>query len=83
MAESYVATAFIVADDAVRIKVESPTVSRAVACLIAAYYVWDARYPSGYENTMTYIENEVVSPAKMKPAIEKFIRDRDHKLRVE
>ena len=42
MAESCVETAFNVADEAIRMKVESPTVSTAVACLIAALFVWDA-----------------------------------------
>lgn len=75
--------AFVIAGGSVRIKVPYPTVAKAIACLLGAYYAWDTSYPIAYSRIMTYIDHEVLgTKLDSKKGINKFIRDLDNKIKV-
>lgn len=38
--EGEIATAYIVADETIKVKIPQPTVSRVIVCLLSTYYVW-------------------------------------------
>lgn len=76
-----ISTAYLVADEGVRIKIENPSVDKTLMCLLASYFTWDVAYPLAYVNAMEYLESEIVRPvAKIKPSVQKFIRDTELKM---
>ncbi|XP_043284506.1 uncharacterized protein [Venturia canescens] len=78
-----ISTAYLVADAQLRIKIHNPSVSGAVTCLIASYFTWDVAYPPAYENTLQYLESEIIRPVtKLKPSVQKFMRDCEMKFQA-
>ncbi|XP_057339760.1 uncharacterized protein LOC130677144 [Microplitis mediator] len=70
-------SAFIVADNNIIVTIESPKTSKVVACLLAAYYVWDTKFPKPYLNVLQYIDNQVLGTSIKNNVVYKFIRMRD------
>ncbi|XP_024868231.1 uncharacterized protein LOC112452328 [Temnothorax curvispinosus] len=81
-AEEGVASAFVVADTNIRVKIPEPTVTKTVICLLASYYVWDTTYPLAYSNVMGFIDYKVLGTVSKNQRIQKFIRKLNHKLEV-
>ncbi|XP_043463099.1 uncharacterized protein LOC122499087 [Leptopilina heterotoma] len=77
-AEGSIAEAFIVSAGA-RVKIQEPSVSRAVVCLFATYYVWHCNYPTAYCNLLEYFDFEITGKITKNNRILKFIRDMQFK----
>lgn len=78
VAKQGVASAFIVADTNVRVKIPKPTVAKSIVCLLAAYYVWDTTYPIAYANIMKFIDFMVLGTTVKNQTVEKFIQKLNH-----
>lgn len=74
--EGVIASGYIVADSSIKIKIEEPTVTKVVACLIAVYYIWHINYPTAYKNTLEYFDFKLFNiKIEKKTSLEKFDRN--------
>jgi len=82
--EGEIASAYIVADETIKIKIPQPTVSKVIAGLLSGYYVWYVEYPLSYSNVLEYIDHEVLSTSlkSRSTVVKKFIRERDNALKA-
>lgn len=70
---------YLVADADIKVNIPQPTIEKAVAGLLASYYVWNRKFPTAYVNVFTFINHELLkSPLPTSSTtIRKFIRSRD------
>jgi len=78
VAEEGIASAFVVADTHIRVKIPEPTVAKTIMCLLASYYIWDTTYPLAYANVMGFIDHKVLGTVVKNQTIQKFIRKLNH-----
>lgn len=81
--EGEIAAAYIVADEAIKIRIPQPTVSKVIIGLLCAYYVWHLEYPTYYANVLEYIDHEILNTSfkSRSTAVAIFIRKRDNVLK--
>lgn len=74
--EGDIATAYIVADEIIKILIPQPTASKIIIGLICTYYVWHSEYPPYYTNILHYFEHEILNIhlKSRSTTVAKFIR---------
>lgn len=78
-----IATAYIVADEAIKVKIPQPTMAKVIAGLLSSYYIWHRDFPPGYLNILQFIDYSILgSDLKINcsPTTIKFIRKLCHTL---
>lgn len=74
---SNINSAYIVADETVEIKLETPTLPRCLASLMATYYVFHTVYPKGYYNFLLFLDCVLMQnalPAAVPGVLSKVMR---------
>jgi len=67
--EGNIASAFILADQTVRVKIDPYDFLKTFATLIGAYHAWNVGYPRGYKNILEIVDEYVFSMSPAKPNV--------------